>query len=139
MHPSISCSYRFKLLHRTYWFSFRFLLPRNHQSPLLFQLAHLRLQTVVVFCHGGFGLTWIAHLLGMPVSQVWSSFYLAPSSVTTILFDERSESKAVPRAISIGDKSHMYAAGLKTQISKYEKKNIFSSEPRPSGIKANYF
>jgi hypothetical protein len=92
-----------------------------------------------VFCHGGFGLTWLAHLLGMPVSQVWSSFYLAPSSVTTVLFDERSEGKAVPRAVSVGETGHLYAAGLQTQVSKYEKPNIFSAEARPSGIKANFF
>lgn len=96
-------------------------------------------KTVAVFCHGGFGLTWLARLLQMPVSQVWSSFYLAPSSVTTVLFDERSLNKAVPRAISVGETGHLYAAGLKTAISKYEKPNVFSSEPRPSGIKANFF
>lgn len=73
------------------------------------------------------------------MSQVWSSFYLAPSSVTTVLFDERSQDKAVPRAIAVGETGHLYAAGLKTEISKYEKPNIFSSEPRPSGIKANFF
>lgn len=96
-------------------------------------------QTIAVFCHGGFGLTWLARLLGMPVSQVWSSFYMPPSSVTTVLFDERSLDKAVPRALSVGETGHLYAAGLKTAVSKYEKPNVFSGEPRPSGVKANFF
>lgn len=96
-------------------------------------------QTIAVFCHGGFGLTWLAILLGLPVVQVWSSFYLAPSSITTILMDERSLEYAVPRALAVSDTSHLYKAGLTTKVSKYEKPNIFTNEPRPSGIKSNYF
>lgn len=53
---------------------------------------------VAVFCHGGFGLTWLAHLLELPLALVWSGFWMPPSSVTTILFDERSQEWAVPVA-----------------------------------------
>lgn len=95
--------------------------------------------TVAVFCHGGFGLTWLAHLLGLPVAQVWSAFYMAPSSVTTVVFDERAPGRATARAISVGDVSHLAKAGLETVVSKYEKANVFSTEARPSGIKANFY
>ena len=78
---------------------------------------------IAVFCHGGFGLTWMAHLLDLPPSLVWSGFFLPPSSVTTVLFDERSEKLAVPRCIAVGDTSHLYAARLPVQ---------------PSGIVANF-
>src|SRR5207249_4025573 len=67
---------------------------------------------IAVFCHGGFGLCWLAHLLALPLTLVWSGFWLPPSSVTTILFDERSAEWAVPRCIGLGDVSHLYAAGL---------------------------
>lgn len=67
---------------------------------------------VAVFCHGGFGLTWFAHLLELPLSLVWSGFWMPPSSVTTILFDERSDEWATPRCIGFGDVSHLYAEGL---------------------------
>jgi probable phosphoglycerate mutase len=77
---------------------------------------------IAVFCHGGFGLTWLAHLLEIPLAAVWCGFFLPPSSVTTILFDERSDRYAVPRCIGMGDISHLYKAGLPMQ---------------PSGIKAN--
>jgi broad specificity phosphatase PhoE len=77
---------------------------------------------VAVFCHGGFGLTWLAHLLNIPVPLVWAGFFLPPSSVTTILFDERSQGIATPRCVGVGDISHLYAEGLPMQ---------------PSGIKAN--
>ncbi|UNL95251.1 histidine phosphatase family protein [Paenibacillus polymyxa] len=67
---------------------------------------------VAVFCHGGFGLTWLAHLLELPLALVWSGFWMPPSSVTTILFDERSKEWAVPRCIGFSDVSHLYAEGL---------------------------
>jgi probable phosphoglycerate mutase len=80
-------------------------------------------ERIAIFCHGGFGITWLAHLLELPVSLVWSGLTLAPSSVTTVLFDERSEMYAVPRCLAIADTSHLYAAGLPIQ---------------PAGIVANF-
>lgn len=79
---------------------------------------------VAVFCHGAFGLTWLAHLLEIPASLMWSGFWLPPSSVTTVLFDERSKNWAVPRCIELGDTSHLYEAQLPV---------------KPRGIKANFY
>lgn len=78
---------------------------------------------IAVFCHAGFGMTWLAHILDLPVPLCWSGFFLAPSSVTTILFDERNDKTATPRSLCIGDTSHLLAAGLPVQ---------------PAGIIANY-
>ena len=88
-----------------------------------FRIVQGHRDTIAVFCHGGFGLTWLAHLLALPLAMVWGGFWLPPSSVTTVLFDERSADWATPRAIGVGDVSHLYEAGLAVQ---------------PSGIKANY-
>jgi broad specificity phosphatase PhoE len=79
-------------------------------------------EKIAVFCHGGFGLWWLAHLLELPLPLMWTGFHLPPSSVTTVLFDERSRHWAVPRCVGVGDVSHLYAAGLPTA---------------PAGIKAN--
>ncbi len=79
-------------------------------------------EKIAVFCHGGFGLCWLAHLLEIPLPLMWSGFWLPPSSVTTLLFDERSKNVAVPRALGVGDVSHLYEANLPIQ---------------PAGIKAN--
>lgn len=81
-------------------------------------------EKIAVFCHGGFGLTWLAHLLEIPVSLVWSGFWLPPSSVTTILFEQRSPDWAVPRCIGMADVSHLYAEGLPV---------------KPRGIIANFY
>lgn len=79
---------------------------------------------VALFCHMGFGLTWLSHLLNIPMRLIWSSFFLHTSSVTTILFDERSQLTATPRVISLSDLSHLYKSGI---------------APSTAGIKANYF
>lgn len=79
---------------------------------------------IAVFCHNGLALTWLAHLLEIPLTLMWSGFWLAPTSVTTVLFDERSDEWAVPRCLHVGDISHLYHAGL---------------QEKPSGIIRNFY
>lgn len=69
-------------------------------------------ERIAVFCHGGFGLAWLSHLLEIPLPLMWSGFWLPPSSVTTLLMEQRSDNWAVPRCVGLGDVSHLYAAGL---------------------------
>jgi len=69
-------------------------------------------EKVALFCHGGFGLTWLAHLLQIPLTLAWSGFWLAPTSVTTVLMDERTSEWATPRCVGLCDVSHLYAEGL---------------------------
>lgn len=88
-----------------------------------YQCVRPHTDRVAVFCHNGFGLTWLALLLHLPLLSVWTSFWLPPSSVTTILFEQRSPEWAVPRCLGVGDTAHLYKAGLPIQA---------------SGIKANF-
>ena len=96
---------------------------RAHSDAFLAELGYVReggkyrivkanSEQIAIFCHNGFGLTWLSHLLGIPLPLMWSGFTLAPSSVTTILFDERSPEWAVPRCIGLGDTSHLHKAEL---------------------------
>ena len=70
---------------------------------------------IALFCHGGFGLTWLSHLLQVPPIIMWTGFWLPPSSVTTVSFEQRSPLWAVPRCLGLADVSHLYAAGLPVQ------------------------
>lgn len=88
-----------------------------------YKVVHPNVEKIAIFCHGGFGLTWLAHLLQIPLTIMWSGFWLSPSSVTTILFDQRSAEWATPRCIGLADTSHLYEAGLAI---------------KPRGIKANF-
>ncbi len=81
-------------------------------------------ERIAVFCHGGLGTTWLAHLLEIPLPLVWSGFWMAPSSVTTVLFDERSKKWATPRCIGFCDLSHLHKEGLPVST---------------HGIKANFY
>jgi probable phosphoglycerate mutase len=69
-------------------------------------------ERIAVVCHAGFALSWLGHLLHIPVPLVWAGFFLAPSSVTTVLLEERSADWAVPRCLAVGDTSHLLPAGL---------------------------
>ena len=72
-------------------------------------------EQIAVFTHGGFTRCWLAHLLEIPLPLVWCGFWFPPSSVTTILFEEKSDKWATPRCISLADTSHLYKAGLEVK------------------------
>jgi probable phosphoglycerate mutase len=88
-----------------------------------YRITQANRERIAVFCHNGLGLSWLSHLLEIPLPLVWSGFWLAPTSVTIVLLDERSEQWAVPRCLCVGDTSHLHHAGLPVA---------------PAGIKANY-
>ncbi|MCC7205435.1 MAG: histidine phosphatase family protein [Phycisphaeraceae bacterium] len=97
-------------------------LGYQRQGPW-YEVTRPNADKIVVFCHGGFGLTWLAHLLDLPLPLVWASFFLSPSSVTTILMDEREPGRATPRCLHLAEIAHLHAAGLPAST---------------SGIKANH-
>ncbi|MCC7146048.1 MAG: histidine phosphatase family protein [Phycisphaeraceae bacterium] len=82
-----------------------------------YRILSREFQKIVVFCHGGFGLTWLAHLLEIPVPLIWAGFFLSPSSVTTVLFDERRPGLAAPRCMHVAETAHLFARGLPVSIS----------------------
>ncbi len=75
----------------------------------VYRVTAANTRRIAVFCHGGFGLTWLAHLLAVPLPTMWSSFFMHTSSVTLILFDERRPGIATPRCIGFGMLPHLYA------------------------------
>jgi broad specificity phosphatase PhoE len=69
-------------------------------------------EQVALFCHNGFALTWLAHLLRIPVLLVWNAFWHAPAAITTVLMEQRSEQWALPRCLAVGEVGHLREAGL---------------------------
>ena len=74
----------------------------SDSSPQLFNPA----SQIFLFCHNGSGLALLSHLIGIPLSLVYTSFYLQPSSFTTILFEERATHVYAPRVLALGETSH---------------------------------
>lgn len=67
--------------------------------------------TIVIFCHLGAGLAILSHLIGVSALVLWQGCFIAPTSVTTVVSEERIPGEAAWRAVGIGDISHLYAAG----------------------------
>lgn len=67
--------------------------------------------TVVLFCHFGLECMLLGHLLGVSPVLLAQGTMAAPSSVTTLVTEERVEGTAVFRCLSFGDVTHLLAAG----------------------------
>ncbi len=69
--------------------------------------------TIVLFSHFAVGCVMIGHLIGVSPMVLWHGFCAAPSSVTTIVTEERRKGIASFRISSYGDISHLDANGEK--------------------------
>lgn len=67
--------------------------------------------TLVFFCHLGVQFVILSHLLGIAAPLLWQGCFVAPTSVTVLTSEERIEGEAYFRCKTIGDTSHLYAAG----------------------------
>lgn len=67
--------------------------------------------TIILFCHFGLECVLLSHLLGVSPMVLWHGLCAAPSSVTTLVTEERRKGIAYFRMSSFGDISHLYAAG----------------------------
>ncbi len=68
-------------------------------------------------CHFGLICVLLSHLFNCSPMVLWHGLALPPSSVTTIHTEERRPGIAVFRAASVGDISHLYAAGVEPSFS----------------------
>lgn len=73
--------------------------------------------TVALFCHFGVTCVMLAHLLGVSPVVLWHGTIAAPTSVTTLVTEERRAGIAVFRMTGFGDISHLY---------KYEQQPAFA-------------
>ncbi len=81
------------------------------RSGLLYRAEHPSNDTIAFFCHFGVGCVLISHLLGISPMVLWHTFCAAPSSVASLVTEERREGTAAFRMTSYGDISHLYAHG----------------------------
>lgn len=64
--------------------------------------------TLALFCHFGVGCVLLSHLIGASPMVLWHGFCAAPSSVTTVVTEERRKGIASFRVGAYGDTSHLY-------------------------------
>lgn len=77
----------------------------------LYRAVRANEDTLVFFCHFGLECVLLSHLLNISPMLLWHGFCAAPSSVTTLVTEERREGVAYFRMSSFGDISHLYAGG----------------------------
>ena len=64
--------------------------------------------TLVLFCHFGVESVLLSHLWGISSMPVWHGFCAQPSSVTTLVTEERREGVALFRMLAFGETTHLY-------------------------------
>lgn len=73
--------------------------------------------TVALFCHYGVECVILSYLLNVSPYIFFQSFCALPTSVTTLVTEEREKGKAIFRCLSFGELSHLYAGGEKPSFS----------------------
>lgn len=76
-----------------------------------YRVVHGNMDTIAFFCHFGVECVMLSHLLGVSPMVLWHGTCAAPSSVTSIVTEERREGIASFRMGSFGDVSHLLMAG----------------------------
>lgn len=82
----------------------------QHEGKL-FHALRPNNDTIVLFCHFAVECIILGYLLGISPMLLWQGFCAAPTSVTTLITEERREGIAYFRLSAFGDISHLYAAG----------------------------
>ena len=67
--------------------------------------------TIAFFCHFALECVLLGHLIGASPMVLWHGFCAAPSSVTTVMTEERRKGIASFRISRFGDVSHLYVKG----------------------------
>lgn len=81
------------------------------RDGFLWRAEDNRPETLVLFCHFGITAACMGYLLGISPMVLWHCFCAQPSSVTTLVTEERVRGECVWRCMQLGDISHLYAAG----------------------------
>ena len=95
-------------------------LTANHgyvREGNIYRVAEPNDDTVVLFCHFGLECVLLSHLLGISPMPLWHGLCAAPSSVTTLVTEERRKGIACFRMSSFGDISHLYIDGREPSFS----------------------
>ena len=83
----------------------------------LYRAETPNMDTIVLVCHFGLESVLLSHLLNCSPMICWHGTCATPTSVTTLITEERREGYAYFRMAAFGDTSHLYAAGREPSFS----------------------
>ncbi len=64
--------------------------------------------TIALFCHYAIGMAIISHFTQISPTLLWQTMFLPPTSVTTLVTEEREKGNAIFKVKQLGDTSHLY-------------------------------
>mgnify|MGYP003293530369 CR=1 FL=1 len=82
-----------------------------HRDGKLYRVEKENNDTFVFFCHFGLECVLLSHLLSVSPMILWHGTCAQPSSVTTLVTEEREEGIAFFRMLNFGDVSHLTENG----------------------------
>lgn len=82
-----------------------------------YRITEANNDTIVLFCHFGLECVLLSHLLNVSPMILWHGTCAAPTSVTTVVTEERRKGCASFRMLSFGDTSHLTGAGREPSFS----------------------
>ena len=65
----------------------------------------------MLFCHFAVSMAILAHMLNLSPVALWHGVSLQPTSLTTLITEERRPGEVFFRMMEMGDTSHLYAGG----------------------------
>ena len=83
----------------------------------IFEVLDSNHKTICLFCHFGIECVFLSYLLNISPMMLWHSFVALPTSVTTVVTEEREKGIASFRVNGFGDVSHLYAEGIEPSFS----------------------
>ena len=73
--------------------------------------------TIAMFCHFGVESVLLSHIMGVSPMTLWHHSCAAPTSVTTLVTEERREGIATFRMTAFGETTHLYIHGEEPSFS----------------------
>ena len=87
----------------------------EHQGGGVYKITNPNDKRIAVFCHQGFGLTWMSLLLQIPPQVFWASFDITHSGISIFEFVNNEDGYTTPKCLCLSDTSHIYKEELPMQ------------------------
>lgn len=75
-----------------------------------YKVNHSNHDTIVLFCHFAVECVILSHIFSCSPMVLWHNFVALPTSVTTLITEEREKGTAIFRCQQFADISHLYCA-----------------------------
>ncbi len=72
-------------------------------------------ERIAMFCHQGFGISWLATMLDIPLPVIWAGFDYSHTGMTVVEFEPDSNGIVLPMVLTLSNDSHLYKEGLPTK------------------------